>query len=67
MRITDYMKESLLFLDGGMGTLLQAAGMQAGELPERRSYTHPEQIEAIHRAYLEVGCCRFPVFRRHGV
>ena len=30
MNIIDYMQDNLIYLDGGMGTLLQAAGMQAG-------------------------------------
>ena len=32
MNILDYAKEHLLFLDGGMGTLLQSRGLQPGEL-----------------------------------
>ncbi|MBR6795039.1 MAG: homocysteine S-methyltransferase family protein, partial [Clostridia bacterium] len=55
MKITEYMKDHLVFLDGGMGTLLQAAGMKAGELPERRNLTHAEEITAIHRAYFDAG------------
>ena len=55
MKITEFMKDHLLFLDGGMGTLLQALGMKAGELPERRSLTHAEEITAIHRAYFDAG------------
>ena len=35
MKITDYMQTHLLLLDGGMGTLLQAAGLRPGEAPER--------------------------------
>lgn len=44
-----------LLLDGGMGTMLQAAGLQAGELPELLNLTHPDEIAAIHRAYVEAG------------
>ena len=47
-------KRHLLF-DGGMGTMLQAAGLQAGELPELLNLTHPDEITAIHRAYVEAG------------
>ena len=32
MNILEYMTQHLLFLDGGMGSLLFARGMQAGEL-----------------------------------
>lgn len=44
-----------LLFDGGMGTMLQAAGLAAGELPELLCLTNPEHIEAIHRAYVEAG------------
>ena len=56
MNITDFMREELLFLDGGMGTLLQAEGLAPGELPERWSITHPDKIRAIHRAYFDAKC-----------
>ncbi|MBR7182179.1 MAG: homocysteine S-methyltransferase family protein [Clostridia bacterium] len=55
MKITEFLKENTLLLDGGMGTLLQAEGLGAGELPERRNLTHPQQITAIHSAYLQAG------------
>ncbi|MBQ7913296.1 MAG: homocysteine S-methyltransferase family protein [Clostridia bacterium] len=55
MKIKEYLKENLLFLDGGMGTLLQERGLAAGELPERWNKTHPEVITAIHKAYFEAG------------
>jgi len=38
MNILDYMKDHFLFLDGGMGTLLQEAGLQPGELPGDGTY-----------------------------
>ena len=55
MKLKDYIKTNFLYLDGGMGTLLQAQGLAAGELPERWNLTHPEEIRAIHRAYIEAG------------
>lgn len=55
MKIKEYLKENLLFLDGGMGTLLQERGLAAGELPERWNKTHPEVITAIHKAYFDAG------------
>ena len=55
MKILDYLKQNILFLDGGMGTLLQSAGLPAGELPERWNITHPEVIQRIHRDYFEAG------------
>ena len=47
--------ERHLLFDGGMGTMLQARGLQAGELPELLNLTHPEEIAAIHRVYVEAG------------
>ena len=41
-KILDYMKENILFLDGGMGTLLQEKGLLPGEHPERWNITHPD-------------------------
>ncbi len=55
MKILDYLKENLLVLDGGMGTLLQASGLPAGELPERWNISHPEVIQKIHRDYYDAG------------
>ena len=55
MKILDYLKENLLILDGGMGTLLQSAGLGSGELPETWNITHPEIIQKIHRDYYLAG------------
>ena len=55
MNILEFLKDHLLFLDGGMGTLLQAQGLQPGEYPERWNLTHPEIIQSIHQAYFDAG------------
>ncbi len=55
MKITEFLKENLLYLDGGMGTLLQARGLSAGELPERWNISHAEAVRDIHRAYFDAG------------
>lgn len=47
--------KELLFFDGGMGTLLQAKGLQPGELPETWNFTHEKEIREIHRQYIEAG------------
>ena len=47
--------KDFLILDGGMGTLLQGAGLQSGEYPERWNVTHPEVIRQIHEDYLAAG------------
>ncbi len=52
-------KESLgkkrIFFDGAMGTMLQAAGLKPGELPELWNLTHPEIVQGIHAAYVKAG------------
>ena len=44
-----------LFLDGGMGTQLQARGLAAGEIPELWNLSRPDDIRAVHAAYLVAG------------
>lgn len=44
------------FFDGGMGTMLQAAGLKAGELPEALNLTNKDMIRAVHTAYAAAGC-----------
>ena len=55
MSFIAFLKENRVILDGGMGTLLQAAGLKPGEHPELWCLTHPEVITEIHRAYYEAG------------
>ncbi len=55
MNVLDYIKDNILILDGGMGTLLQARGLAAGEYPERWNVTHPETVREIHMAYFDAG------------
>ena len=47
--------ESFLLFDGAMGTQLQAAGLAAGETPELLCLTHPDEVTAIHAAYVAAG------------
>ena len=47
--------KELLFFDGGMGTLLQAEGLQPGELPETWNIERKETIRKIHQSYCEAG------------
>ncbi len=47
--------KELLYLDGGMGTLLQKAGLCPGELPEVWNITHAEVVQGIHKSYVEAG------------
>ncbi len=55
MTITEYMKSNLLFLDGGMGALLQKRGLKSSEKGELWNLTNPEAVKAIHREYYDAG------------
>lgn len=55
MNFREYLKENIVYLDGGMGTLLQAEGLKPGEEPERWNLSHSEIITKIHKAYYDAG------------
>ena len=55
MTLLEQLRQGLTYLDGGMGTLLQARGLLPGELPERWAVTHAETVIALHQAYYEAG------------
>lgn len=44
-----------VILDGGMGTMLQRAGLPTGVIPEIFTLEHPEILESIHKAYFDAG------------
>ena len=57
-RMTDFAawaRERVRFLDGGMGTQLQARGLQPGEVPELWNLSRPDDIRAVHAAYVAAG------------
>ena len=55
MKLTERLGREWLFFDGGTGTILQERGLTAGELPETWNLTRPEELIAVHRAYLDAG------------
>ena len=55
MDFLTYLQHNIVYLDGGMGTLLQARGLSAGESPEEWNLSHAEEIVAVHRAYFDAG------------
>ena len=55
MSFKEFLKNNIVILDGGMGTLLQSQGLQAGDLPERWNISHPEIITKIHKDYYDAG------------
>lgn len=48
-------EKEFLVLDGGMGTMLQQAGMQMGEIPELLNIDNPQMVMDVHRKYVEAG------------
>ena len=55
MGILEFLKENIVYLDGGMGSLLQAEGLRPGEEPERWNLTHGEVIRRLQKAYFDAG------------
>ena len=47
--------DNIVLLDGGMGTMLQKAGVPMGKVPEELNITHAEAVMDIHRQYIEAG------------
>lgn len=45
----------IIVLDGAMGTCLQRAGLPVGVSPEEWNIARPEEVERVHREYLESG------------
>lgn len=48
-------QKKFLVLDGGMGTMLQAGGLELGGIPEMLNFTNPDFITSIHKAYVDAG------------
>ena len=55
MGFRDLLGKELLFFDGATGTMLQALGLQPGELPELWNFTHAAEVQSVHEAYLNNG------------
>lgn len=55
MDILAYLKDNIVYLDGGTGTLLQAAGLMPGEFPETWNISHPDIIQKLHCDYFDAG------------
>jgi len=53
--IRELLAEGAILTDGAWGTELQKRGLAAGETPDFLNLTHPEQVEAVARAYVEAG------------
>ena len=56
MQVNELFRQSnTVLLDGGMGTMLQAAGLKLGARPEELNITDPALIEGIHGQYAAAG------------
>ena len=49
MSMLNEIGKRIVFFDGGFGTLLQKAGLKAGELPETWNIVNPQPVIDIHR------------------
>ena len=55
----DFVKQlgsRILFVDGGLGTMLQSMGLAGGQPPGSWNILHPERVRKVHEAYLQAGC-----------
>ena len=56
MQVNELFRQiNTILLDGGMGTMLQAAGLKLGACPEELNITDPALIEGIHGQYAAAG------------
>ena len=55
MLFSEFLRGNTVYLDGGMGTMLQRRGLMPGELPERWNLSHADTITQIHKEYFDAG------------
>lgn len=48
-------RRKVVLMDGGMGSMIIAAGMRDGDIPEAWAMKNPEKLSAIHAGYLDAG------------
>lgn len=66
--IVKRLENEILIFDGAMGTLLQEKGvLRPGMCPEKLNLSHPDEIIAIHKLYVEAGahCIETNTFGAH--
>lgn len=49
-------ERGVLLADGATGTQLMAAGLEAGDAPERLNLDRPEVVHGLHQSYVNAGC-----------
>ena len=55
MKLTDYIKDHTLLMDGAMGTYYQQLQEHKEEIAEIANFSEPELVLRIHKDYLEAG------------
>lgn len=53
--VLELLKDKILLMDGGMGTMLIAHGLTEDEVPEIWNLEHPDKVAEIHSAYYNAG------------
>lgn len=53
--LIEVLDDRFLLADGAIGTELQRRGLEPGACAESWNADHPDQVEAVHRAYVEAG------------
>lgn len=55
MGLSSALRSGVLICDGAMGTELQRRGLGRGETTDSWNVTHPDQVKAVHNAYIQAG------------
>lgn len=55
MDLKEEIQNKFIIFDGAMGTMLQAAGLNTGDIPEVLNITDKNKIIDIHKKYLQAG------------
>ena len=55
MNIIEHIKKERLYMDGGMGSLIQKRIKNPGRVPEELNISHPDVIAEIQSLYVEAG------------
>lgn len=53
--LLELLKDKIILMDGGMGTMLISAGLTGNEVPEIWNLEHPDKVAEIHSAYYNAG------------
>lgn len=53
--IESFMAQAPVVTDGGWGTQMQARGLPSGACPDEWNLSHPDEVEAVARSYVESG------------